>query len=61
VIFALWLQMKFSAPIWVHLFTTLPLLLLPTLLLLRPIKGWLVCSQYLHRADGGRELTRIDK
>ncbi|MCX5571938.1 MULTISPECIES: DUF983 domain-containing protein [Kaistia] len=61
VILALWLQVKFEAPLWVHLFTTLPMLLLPTLLLLRPIKGWLVCSQYLHRADGGAELTRIDK
>lgn len=54
VIFALWLQASFDPPIWVHLLTTLPLLVLPPVLLLRPIKGWLVCSQYLHKAEEGR-------
>lgn len=54
VIFALWLQASFDPPYWMHLVTTLPLLVLPPLALLRPIKGWLVCSQYLYRAEEGQ-------
>ena len=52
--FALWVEFRYAPPLWVHLVTTLPLLILPTLLLLRPIKGWLVCSQYLYKAEEGR-------
>jgi uncharacterized protein (DUF983 family) len=52
--FAAWLELAFSAPVWVHLLTTLPLLLGGCLALLRPLKGWLVCSQYLNKAEEGR-------
>jgi uncharacterized protein (DUF983 family) len=58
VIFALWLEANYNPPFWVHLFTTLPLMLVPTLLLLRPLKGWLVCSQYIHKAEEGRLVPR---
>jgi uncharacterized protein (DUF983 family) len=51
--FALWLQFRFEPPLWVHLFTSLPLTLLMCWLLLRPLKGWLVCSQYFHAAAEG--------
>jgi uncharacterized protein (DUF983 family) len=51
--FALWLQLAYEPPIWVHLLTTLPLTLGACMLLLRPLKGWLVCSQYFHRAEEG--------
>ncbi|MDH6232327.1 uncharacterized protein (DUF983 family) [Mesorhizobium soli] len=51
--FALWLQLTYEPPIWVHLLTTLPLTLAACLLLLRPLKGWLVCSQYFHKAAEG--------
>lgn len=51
--FALWLQMTFEPPIWVHLLTTLPVTVGACLLLLRPLKGWLVCSQYVHKAEEG--------
>lgn len=50
----LWLEVSFSAPLWVHFFTTLPLILLGCLAVLRPAKGWLVCSQYAHRAEEAR-------
>ena len=53
LLFALWLQLTYEPPIWVHLLTTLPLTLLGSLLLLRPLKGWLVCSQYFHKAEEG--------
>ena len=51
--FALWLQLGYEPPYWVHLFTTLPLTIGACLLLLRPLKGWLVCSQYFHKAQEG--------
>jgi uncharacterized protein (DUF983 family) len=52
--FALWLDMKYEPPFWVHLVTSLPLLLLLSILPLRPLKGWLVCSQFYHKAEEGR-------
>jgi uncharacterized protein (DUF983 family) len=52
--FAVWLELAFHAPYWVHVFTTLPLAVLSCLALLRPLKGWLVCAQYLNKAEQGR-------
>jgi uncharacterized protein (DUF983 family) len=53
-IFAIWLELGYEPPFWVHLLTTFPLLLVSSLLLLRPFKGWLVCSQYINKAEEGR-------
>ena len=50
VAFALWLQIHFSPPFWVHLITTLPLTAATCILPLRPLKGWLVCSQFFFKA-----------
>ncbi|MET3855325.1 DUF983 domain-containing protein [Rhizobium sp. OAE497] len=52
--FALWLQFKFNTPLWVHIVVTLPLTLATCVALLRPLKGWLVCSQYFYKAQEGR-------
>ena len=49
--FAPWLQLTYEPPYWVHLFTTLPLTIGGCVALLR--KGWLVCSQYFHKAEEG--------
>ena len=54
VIFTLILQVKLDPPFWVHLVTSLPLILLTCILPLRPLKGWLVCSQYIYEAREGR-------
>jgi uncharacterized protein (DUF983 family) len=43
-----------SPPFWVHLVTSLPLLLITTVLPLRPIKGWLVASQFFFKAREAR-------
>ena len=51
---AVWLEVAFAAPIWVHLITSLPFMLLTCLPTLRLIKGWLVASQYYHQAAPGR-------
>ena len=54
VVFALLLQVKAEPPFWVHLITTLPLIVATCVLPLRPLKGWLVCSQYFFKAREGR-------
>ncbi len=54
VIFALVLQVKAEPPFWVHLLTSLPFLVATCLLPLRPLKGWLVASQYFYQARPGR-------
>ncbi|MER8446863.1 DUF983 domain-containing protein [Mesorhizobium sp. M1066] len=51
--FALWLQLRFEPPFWIHILTSLPLTIGACILLLRPLKGWLVCSQYFHKAAEG--------
>ena len=54
VAFAGWLEIQHQPPIWVHLITSLPMLLGGCLALLRPLKGWIVSSQYVHKAEEGR-------
>lgn len=46
-----WIEFAFSPPLWVHLFTSLPVMIGGCLLPLRPIKGWLVASQYVNKAQ----------
>ena len=46
-----WIQVAFDPPIWVHLVTSVPVMILGTLAPLRPIKGWLVASQFVNRAQ----------
>jgi len=54
VAFPLWLEMNYAVSPWVHLVTTLPLVLLTCILPLRPLKGWLVASQFFYKAEEGR-------
>lgn len=49
--FVVWLQVMYSPPFWVHLLTSFPLLVIGCLLPLRPIKGWLVASQYVNKSQ----------
>jgi uncharacterized protein (DUF983 family) len=51
---ALWTEVTFEPPIWVHLIIFLPLTLVVCLGLLRPLKGILVALQYRNRAEQGR-------
>lgn len=60
VVLALWIELHFTPPFWVHLLTTLPFLLLTCLLPLRPLKGWLVASQYVYKAREGRLMPPPD-
>ncbi|RVT97791.1 DUF983 domain-containing protein [Rhodovarius crocodyli] len=49
-----WIEVQFQAPYWVHLVTTLPFVLLTCIPPLRPLKGWLVASQYQNEAGEAR-------
>lgn len=48
VALALWLAFAFDAPTWVHLVTTLPFTVISCMAVLRPLKGWMVCSKYFY-------------
>jgi uncharacterized protein (DUF983 family) len=54
VAFGIWLELAFTAPYWVHLVTTLPLILLTCIPVLRPLKGWMVASQFFYKAEEGK-------
>jgi uncharacterized protein (DUF983 family) len=56
--FALWFEFTYDPPFWQHLVTTLPLLLLLCILPLRFLKGALVASQFVHKAEEGRLADR---
>lgn len=51
IAFLAWVEVAFSPPFWVHLVTSMPLMLIGALAPLRPIKGWLVASQFVNRAQ----------
>ncbi len=48
---ALVVEVRFSPPVWLHLLLWLPLTLILTLALMRPLKGVLIALQYKHRRD----------
>ncbi|AMB47448.1 DUF983 domain-containing protein [Methylobacterium sp. AMS5] len=54
VAFGLWLELTYDPPVWLHFALTLPVVLIACTLPLRFFKGWLVASQYVHRAEEGR-------
>jgi uncharacterized protein (DUF983 family) len=51
---ALWVEIAYEPPMWVHLAIFLPLVLIVVLGLLRPLKGLLIALQYRNRAEQGR-------
>ncbi|WP_156459607.1 DUF983 domain-containing protein [Brevundimonas sp. Root1279] len=46
----MWFEFAVHPPVWVHMVVTMPLLVLGCLAVLRPLKGWLVSEQYVHKA-----------
>jgi uncharacterized protein (DUF983 family) len=51
---ALWTELVFEPPMWVHMVVFLPLTAIVCLGLLRPLKGLLVARQYQTQAEEGR-------
>ncbi|MDE2018371.1 MAG: DUF983 domain-containing protein, partial [Hyphomicrobiales bacterium] len=48
---ALWTEFTFSPPFWVHVVVFLPLTLVVTLGLLRPLKGLMIAQQWRTKAE----------
>jgi uncharacterized protein (DUF983 family) len=51
---ALIVEAFYQPPFWVHALLWTPLILLTTILPLRPVKGLLIALQYHHKAEEGR-------
>ena len=51
---ALFVEMRYAPPYWVHAILWGPLAILVTLGLLRPFKGILIALQFKHKAQEGR-------
>ncbi|MGA2794662.1 MAG: DUF983 domain-containing protein [Roseiarcus sp.] len=51
---ALWTEIVYQPPMWVHMVVFLPLTLVVCLGLLRPLKGVLIALQYRNKAELGR-------
>lgn len=54
VVLALWVEVKYEPPLWLHALLWGPSILLVTLGLLRPFKAVLVALQYRNKAAEGR-------
>jgi len=53
---ALWVEVTFSPPYWLHLVLWIPAIFGGSLALLRPFKATLIALQYRHRAsDSGQQ------
>jgi uncharacterized protein (DUF983 family) len=55
---ALAVEALYSPPFWVHAVLWIPLILITTLVPLRPVKGLLIALQYHHKAAEGRLVDR---
>jgi uncharacterized protein (DUF983 family) len=51
---ALWTEIVYEPPLWLHMVLFLPLTIVVCLGLLRPFKGLLIALQYRNRAEEGR-------
>ncbi|MEF2553105.1 DUF983 domain-containing protein [Aurantimonas sp. A2-1-M11] len=51
---ALWVEVAFDPPLWLHFLLWLPLTLILALPLLRALKGVMIAMQYRHNAAEGR-------
>jgi uncharacterized protein (DUF983 family) len=49
---ALLVEVAFAPPLWVHIVLWTPVILGGAIVLLRPLKAWLIALQYRHRALG---------
>lgn len=54
VALALWLELTYEPPIWVHALVAIPTSVIFSLLLVRPAKGALAAIQFRNKAEQGR-------
>ncbi len=55
---ALWVELSFSPPTWLHLVLWTPLIIGGSIGLLRPFKATLIALQFRHKASSDIELLR---
>ncbi len=48
------IEVAYSPPFWVHILIAIPVIVVMPLLLLRPVKGMLLCQQWKTKAREGR-------
>lgn len=58
--FAAWLELGLQVPLLVNILLTSVLIVGVCCALLRPLKGWLVCSQYINKAEEARLVAAKD-
>ena len=51
---ALWMEVNYSPPIWLHMVLWIPLTLILSLTSLRWMKGVLITLQYANKAEQGK-------
>ena len=51
---ALWMEVNFGPPLWLHFLLWVPLAILLSLIAMRSFKGILINMQYKHKAAQGR-------
>ena len=51
---ALFVELRYEPPFWVHALLWIPAVLLVSLGLLRPLKGLMIALQYANKAEEGR-------
>jgi uncharacterized protein (DUF983 family) len=56
--FGMWVELAYDPPLWIHLVTTLPFLLLSCIPPIRPFKGLLIASQYVNKAEEVRFVSQ---
>lgn len=54
IFFAVWAEIVYEPSMWFHGLVSVPIILLTCIPPLRPLKGWLVASQFYHKAEQGR-------
>ena len=54
VLLSVWLEVAHNASIWTQILVTGPFLVATCIPPLRPLKGWLIASQYFYKAEEGR-------
>ncbi|MBJ3777593.1 DUF983 domain-containing protein [Acuticoccus sp. 2012] len=59
LIVAVWVEVALQPPLWVHFLTTLPLIIAACVLPLRPLKAWLIASQFYHDAAEGKRVDMV--
>ena len=60
VALAVWVEVTYEPPLWVHALLWIPATLIISLGMLRPLKGLMVALQYRHKAAEGRLDRRQD-